>query len=120
MNKLPDSMDEYQKNASKTNAYERSYYTLGILTLGLTGEAGETADKIKKYYRDLNGESLSINNAYDIAQELGDVLWYLSQIALEIGFSLSDIALINQSKLEDREKRNKIRGNGEIMKGDNR
>lgn len=106
------SFNQYQKQATTTNKYQSDRGTLAILTLGLTGEAGEVADKIKKMYRDLNGE-LSIPYSYEIAKELGDVLWYLTRSANELGYTLTDIAEINVVKLTDRQERGVLGGSGD-------
>lgn len=81
-------------------------------TLGLCGEAGEVADKVKKVIRDDNGvfsdpvrESLKL--------ELGDVLWYVAQLASELGFDLDTIARANLEKLASRAARNVIAGSGD-------
>lgn len=68
-----------------------------IWTLGLTGEAGEFADMMKKHHG--HGHDLDEKKA---AKELGDVLWYLSVLADSIGYSLSDIATMNVTKLRER------------------
>jgi NTP pyrophosphatase (non-canonical NTP hydrolase) len=81
-------------------------------TLGLLGETGEIAEKIKKMFRDRNGE-LSQEEKDLLAKELGDVLWYLSQLASELGLSLSDIATGNIQKLKDRMERRVIHGSGD-------
>jgi NTP pyrophosphatase (non-canonical NTP hydrolase) len=77
------------------------------LALGLTGEAGEVAEKIKKYIRDdfLDGEL--------VAKELGDVLWYLTRLADALRFNLHDVAAWNIEKLQDRQERGKLQGSGD-------
>ena len=76
-------------------------------TLGMLGEAGEFAEKVKKNARDGKWD------AGEAAKELGDVLWYVSQIASDIGYTLEDIAQINLAKLADRRARGVIQGNGD-------
>ena len=80
--------------------------------LGLTGEAGETADKIKKILRDKDGV-VSGEDRDLIAKELGDTLWYIAAIARYLDLSLSEIAKGNIDKLENRYQRNKIHGEGD-------
>ena len=80
--------------------------------LGLTGEAGETADKIKKILRDKDGV-MSSEDRDLIAKELGDTLWYIAAIARYLDLSLSEIAKSNIDKLENRYQRNKIHGEGD-------
>ena len=79
---------------------------------GLTGEVGELINKIKKIFRDDNGTVTQEKRDY-IEQELGDVLWYLAQIATEFDLSLEDIAQANLEKLQSRQKRGKISGSGD-------
>ena len=76
-------------------------------TLGLVGEAGEVAEKIKKYFRD---EDYSQE---DIVKELGDVLFYVTALANHIGSDLQTVMNTNISKLQDRLNRNKIQGSGD-------
>jgi NTP pyrophosphatase (non-canonical NTP hydrolase) len=80
--------------------------------LGLCGESGEVADKLKKIYRDKNGV-ISDNDTKEIAYELGDVLWYLSNIATDLGLTLDDIAKLNLTKLYKRRENNTLHGEGD-------
>ena len=80
--------------------------------LGLTGEAGEAADKFKKIIRDKGGV-ISGMDKEEITKELGDVLWYVAMIAEYLGVSLAEVAEANIEKLESRWKRNKIHGEGD-------
>lgn len=82
------------------------------VSLGLLGEAGEFAEKIKKAWRSNDGDLDKHKEA--LAKELGDVLWYLSNAATELGLSLEDIAKTNITKLRDRQQRNVlINGSGD-------
>lgn len=80
--------------------------------LGLTGEAGEVADKIKKVLRDKEG---IFDNATkeEIAKELGDVLWYIAALSRDLGYTLEEIAKLNLDKLFSRRERNTLHGNGD-------
>ena len=80
--------------------------------LGLCGESGEIAEKIKKVIRD-EGGIVSEHKKEEIKKELGDVLWYISQIATELRLSLDAIAKANIEKLQSRLERNKISGSGD-------
>jgi len=102
-------LDEYQMRAEETAIYPDNYAIL-YPTLGLAGEAGEVADKVKKIYRDGEPELFYKNH---IAKELGDVLWYVAVLARDLGYSLEEIAYMNLRKLEDRKNRNKLQGSGD-------
>lgn len=107
--------DEYQKQIVKYDTFSKcSLSEVGFVekVLGLTGEAGETADKIKKILRDKGGE-ISDEDRDSICKELGDTLWYLASIARYLDLPLSEVAEKNVSKLEDRYQRNKIHGAGD-------
>ena len=81
-------------------------------TLGLTGEAGEVADKVKKVLRDKEG--VFDDDAKEaIMLELGDVLWYVSQLSSELGFQLEQVAKMKLEKLSSRSKRGCISGDGD-------
>lgn len=80
------------------------------LALGITGEAGEIAEKVKKYLR--GDYDLNILKA-EIMEEVGDELWYLSEFLSVFNLKLSDIAERNLDKLADRRKRGKIIGSGD-------
>jgi NTP pyrophosphatase (non-canonical NTP hydrolase) len=104
--------NQYQKEASKFAIYKD---TVIYPALGLASEAGEVCDKIKKILRDQSSEGLVISeqDADKIGAELGDVLWYVSALATDLGLKLEDIAKQNISKLQDRKDRDKIKGSGD-------
>ncbi len=105
------TFEEYDTRASCTAIYPQKY---GVIypVLGLVGEAGEVAEKVKKTIRDKDAIfDEGVRKA--IASELGDVLWYLSATAREIGLSLDDIACLNIEKIESRNKRNALHGEGD-------
>ena len=106
------TFDEYQDEARKTASYPNIGHNIIYPVLGLTGEAGEVSDKVKKLFRDHNGE---LSDAYKeaLAKELGDCLWYLSALSDEIGYSLQSIAEMNNAKLRDRQRRGKLGGDGD-------
>jgi|TARA_B100000902_G_scaffold213734_1_gene203266 NTP pyrophosphatase (non-canonical NTP hydrolase) len=101
--------NEYQELARSTAIYPAEY-GLVYTALGLAGESGEVAEKVKKLIRD-GDESGNFENA--LASELGDVLWYLSNLASEIGMTLEEIATINTQKLQDRKSRGVLQGSGD-------
>ena len=108
------TFDEYQEFAKTTAIYPDNAKVV-YPTLGLSGEAGEVAEKVKKNIRKSKFGSFEFygNELDDIAKELGDVLWYVSALASDIGYSLEDIAQINMEKLKSRQERNKIEGEGD-------
>ena len=109
--KLELQFNEYCKAAATTDRYPNECKPW-VYALGLTGEAGELADKIKKVYRDKCGV-FKQEEREAIAKELGDVLWYLTRLGATLGFSLEQIAEMNIEKLADRAKRGKIGGSGD-------
>lgn len=105
------TFDEYQQEASLTAIYPGEMAIVYPL-IGLCGETGEVAEKIKKVIRDHNGQFTQEVKA-EIAKELGDVLWYLSAISSDMGYSLDDVAKMNIAKIRSRNERNSIHGNGD-------
>jgi NTP pyrophosphatase (non-canonical NTP hydrolase) len=103
---------EYQKKSRKTAIYPNAGNNFIYPTLGLSGEAGEVAEKIKKVLRDKNG-IIDEETREAIQKELGDVLWYVSQIASELKLNLDDIAEKNIEKLYSRMERGKLNGSGD-------
>ncbi len=92
---------EYQKAASATALYPKRLNNLEYPTLGLTGEAGEVANVVKKIQRDFDGV-LTDETKARLKDELGDVLWYISACADELGLTLEEIAEYNVGKLAKR------------------
>lgn len=103
---------KYQKLSRHTARYPKAGRNFIYPTLGLAGETGEVAEKIKKVLRDKKGK-LDKTAKDEIKKELGDVLWYLTQLAAELGLSLDEIAKFNLEKLLSRLKRDKLSGNGD-------
>lgn len=89
-----------------------SFNAIAYVTLGLTNEAGEVAGKVKKAWRDANGE-FDQERIEAIKGELGDVLWYLARLADELGLSFQEIAEGNLTKLNSRRARGVIGGSGD-------
>jgi len=106
------NFEEYQKKSRETAIYPDKGNNFIYPVLGLVGEAGEVAEKIKKVLRDDEG-IVGDQKKEEVKKELGDVLWYLSQIATEFNLSLSEIAQTNLEKLESRKQRNKLGGSGD-------
>jgi len=103
---------DYQQKAKATAQYPIIGHGVIYPTLGLTNEAGEVAGKIKKVFRDKDG-IISDETRDALKAELGDVLWYLAQVATELNLSLDEIAEHNIAKLLDRQARGKIHGDGD-------
>ena len=103
------NFNEYQKLARSTAVYPEEHKVV-YPALGLCGEAGEVADKIKKTIR---GDSSLDEVTGDIAMELGDVLWYVAVLADDLGITLDQIANWNVDKLQRRMRSNKIKGDGD-------
>jgi NTP pyrophosphatase (non-canonical NTP hydrolase) len=104
---------EYQEKSKKTDLGTRIKNSdIAYYALGLCDESGEVAGKIKKLYRDKEGV---LNEEYkkEIAKELGDVIWYLSQLCTKIGLSFEEVANMNIENLYSRLERNQLQGNGD-------
>lgn len=104
------NLNTYQKRALETAIYPEQYRVI-YPALGLNGEAGEVAEKVKKILRGDAG--LSEERKTDIAYELGDVLWYVATCADDLGYSLEDIAKMNIKKLSMRQKKGLLGGDGD-------
>lgn len=107
----------YQRRAAATAIYPGAldcdnYEGLAYVTLGLTGEAGELANKVKKIARDFGGQVTDVDRA-KLADELGDCLWYIAQFATQLGVDLNAVADANLAKLGDRQKRGVLQGSGD-------
>ena len=107
------TFDEYQKQAL-TTAISSGNDLLDLChwALGITGEGGEIAEKVKKIIRDQNS-TITDETRAEIAKEVGDVLWYLAVLADSMGVSLEDLAQANLAKLKSRQARGRITGNGD-------
>lgn len=103
---------EYQAKAKTTSNYPENVYGTLCLALGLTSEAGEVAGAVRRIVRDDEGV-LTSSRRSKLLDELGDVYWYLAVLSDKLGFTLEEVAARNIEKLEDRRKRNKIKGEGD-------
>ena len=102
---------EYQRLSRRTAAYPREAW-LAYPALGLAGEAGEVAEHVKKLIRDDAGE-LSKQRRLALSKELGDVLWYVAQLASELELDLDAVAQENLDKLLSRQRRGVLSGSGD-------
>ena len=108
------NLNEYQQKAILTAIYPSRSSLLGMIycTLKLNGEAGEIAEKVGKILRDDNGK-ISDEKRMNLIKELGDVLWYIANLADELSVSLDDVANINLEKLAQRKANNTLHGSGD-------
>jgi NTP pyrophosphatase (non-canonical NTP hydrolase) len=104
-------LSDYQRRSRVTAAYPREAW-LWYPALGLAGEAGEVCENVKKTFRDDAG-LVSDERRAAIGKELGDVLWYLAQVATELDLDLDDVAAGNLEKLLSRQRRGVLSGSGD-------
>ena len=105
---VPLTMDTYQQQAKATAVYPEDK-AREYLVAGLAGEVGEVASLFAKHWR-ADQEWLDYS---EVAAELGDVLWFITLLADEVGYDLSEVAQNNLDKLADRANRGKLKGNGD-------
>lgn len=105
------TFNEYQEQALSTAIYP-DQYRIFYPSLGLVGESGEVAEKVKKVLRDKGGLFDELTKA-EIVKEISDVLWYLAALASDLGVSLDHVAEVNISKLLSRKERNVLQGSGD-------
>jgi NTP pyrophosphatase (non-canonical NTP hydrolase) len=108
------TMATYQEIATTTQIYPREHAVF-YPALGLAGEAGEVANKIKKIMRDTKGDVNNLPGEVkdQIASELGDCLWYISALATDLGIGLDGVAFENIKKLDKRKEQGTIHGTGD-------
>lgn len=106
------NFNEYQQAARVTAQYPDLGKNIYYPTLGLAGEAGEVAEKIKKMMRD-DGGQLTHERRDALKKELGDVLWYVAALCSELGLEMGEVAELNVAKLRDRHRRGAIQGDGD-------
>lgn len=114
--KLPMDFNDYGNTAWSTAIYPDkglgTFQSISYCMLGLAGETGEISEKVKKVYRDKGGV-FDQETKVAIEKEIGDVLWYLNALALEIGTTLDSAARLNNEKLLDRMNRGVLKGSGD-------
>lgn len=115
---LPHAADVYQDFTSRVAVYPRDTFEIEMayLALGLSGEAGEVAEKIKKHIRgDNDGLSLEEYTTWkeNVLLELGDAVWYIARMAAVLDCSFTSLMNMNIAKLESRMERDKLKGNGD-------
>ncbi|HEY3508300.1 MAG TPA: nucleoside triphosphate pyrophosphohydrolase family protein [Kribbella sp.] len=102
----------YQEAAARTGGLVATDHPIVYPTLGLVNEAGEVAGKVKKIFRDRAGVITDADREA-LTLELGDVLWYLSELSTRLGIRLEDVAERNLAKLADRASRGVLQGDGD-------
>jgi NTP pyrophosphatase (non-canonical NTP hydrolase) len=105
-------LSDYQRLSRRTATYPDAGDNIVYPTLGLAGEAGEVAEKVKKLLRD-DGGVMTDERLQALAGELGDVLWYVAQVATEAGLDLDQLAQANLDKLLSRQERGVLSGSGD-------
>ena len=107
------TLDEYQKEALVTAIFsDDEFKDLAHWVFGITGEAGEIAEKIKKIVRDKDGK-IDTTDREEIIKEIGDVLWYLAVLAKHLDVNFDEVGRRNIAKLRSRQSRDKITGSGD-------
>jgi NTP pyrophosphatase (non-canonical NTP hydrolase) len=107
------TFEEYQKQAMTTAIYKDDFVkSLLYRTLGMVGEAGEVAEKVKKIIRD-NDCVITEAAKMELIKEMGDVLWYLQALSDHLGVPFEDVARTNLAKLASRQQRNILKGSGD-------
>lgn len=104
--------NEYQQKSRQTAVYPVIGQGFVYPALGLAGESGEVVEKIKKIFRDQQG-MVGDEQRQAVAKELGDVLWYLAQLATELDLELNQVAQDNLTKLLSRQQRGQLHGSGD-------
>ena len=105
-------LKDYQANARKTAIYPSDSHVI-YPVLGLAGEKGEVCEKLKKQIRDNDGRLDDEKFLDDVEKELGDVLWYVANLASDLKLNMDQIAKRNLDKLRSRKKRGKLQGSGD-------
>jgi NTP pyrophosphatase (non-canonical NTP hydrolase) len=110
------SLNQYQTDATELATYPNVSFNMVYPAMGLAGEAGEACDKVKKFWRntgDMSDLEATEEWRLELAKEIGDVLWYASALAKEIGMTLGEVAEINITKLRDRHARGVLKSEGD-------
>jgi len=109
------TLREYQEWTRATAVYHGRGHAAGLhyTVLGLVGEAGELAQKVKKRLRDAGGDLTAPDFRRDMMLELGDCLWYVARLAEELGYGLDEAAQANLDKLAERRLRGTLQGSGD-------
>jgi len=108
--------NEYQQRARETAVYPLLNFNLVYPAMGLSGEAGEVCEKVKKYWRRtkyLDPRHMTLDEGSLIAHELGDVLWYVAAMCSELRINMDEVAQRNLEKLHNRAVNKTLKGEGD-------
>lgn len=112
-------MNAYMRGALETAVYPKEFKII-YPALGMNGEAGEVADKVKKVLRDEvivrdSSDAIILHGKQreELAKEVGDVLWYVATISYDLGYTLEEVAKMNYDKLKSRQLRDRLSGSGD-------
>lgn len=105
------SVRDFVRESTLDKAWE--VMEIQYVTLGLVGEAGEIANKVKKQIRDHPKDAFNDEFKRDMIGEIGDVMWYVSQLCNELGLDLESIMELNVEKLQSRKERGTLQGSGD-------
>lgn len=106
------TFNEYQQYVNSMKIYPSTYRVV-YPALGLAGEAGEIAEKVKKWIRDEGAQAMTDDRAEAILSELGDPLWYIAALASDMGYTLQQVVDANVAKLSSRKDRGVLQGSGD-------
>lgn len=106
------TFNEYVDFVKGMKAYPEKFAII-YPALGLCGESGEIAEKIKKWLRGDKGEQLAEEQRSSLLKELGDPLWYITSLADDLGYTLQDVVDANVEKLSSRKERGVLKGSGD-------
>lgn len=104
--------NEYQAFVQGMKVYPANYSVV-YPALGLAGESGEIAEKVKKWLRDEGGQEITADRREQLLSELGDPLWYIAALADDLGYTLQEVVDFNVNKLTSRKSRGKLQGDGD-------
>ena len=106
------SFEKYESCVKNSAIYPKEF-GVAYAALGLNGEAGEVAEKVKKIIRDKDYKNISETDKLELLKELGDCLWYITAMANDLGSSLENVAMMNAAKITSRKERNVQHGSGD-------
>lgn len=106
----------YQQQSRSTAMYPGNGSNFVYPALGLAGETGEVVEKVKKLIRNDSAttvDQVSEEKKMEVENEMGDVLWYLAQLATELHIDLESVAVHNLEKIASRKERGVLHSEGD-------